>query len=39
MALRCASVGACANAGAASPNMIVVIDAKSVTLRLDVLNI
>jgi hypothetical protein len=39
MALRCASVGACDNAGAASPNMIAAIDAKSVALRLNVLNI
>jgi hypothetical protein len=37
MALRCASVGACENAGAASPNITVAIDANSVALRLNVL--
>jgi RND family efflux transporter MFP subunit len=37
MALRCASVGACENAGIASPNVIVVSDAKTVALRLNVL--
>jgi hypothetical protein len=39
MALRCASVGACDNAGVEAANMTVAIDAKSVALRLNVLNI
>jgi hypothetical protein len=37
MALRCASVGACDNAGVAAANMSVAIDAKSAALRLNVL--
>jgi hypothetical protein len=37
MALRCASVGACENAGVASPNRIVAADANIVALRLNVL--
>src|SRR5882757_2911509 len=37
MALRCASVGACENAGAVPANMMVAIDAHSVAARLNVL--
>jgi hypothetical protein len=37
MALRCASVGACANAGVMPADMTVAIDAHSVAARLNVL--
>jgi len=37
MALRCASVGACENAGIATANITVAVDAKSAAVRLNIL--